>query len=269
MVLLIAGLATMTFLLLMDSWIFASTAQWLRCPYNEFTRGLFAAGSIVLSAIGLLSHSEDVSIPAILISDGLITLAISLLILQKALAVAAWRAFALVGACLFLEFLQVGVSEAIIRPFVVEAFAIPNRSMSPTFYPGDCVVANKLEHPRRWDLVLYYAIRPDGKVGNLVYCKRLVGLPGERLRFEAGKVFVNDQEKSCPSVVAGKYRTCQQFGRYHEGETITLRSDEIFLMDDSVDKSMDSRFAGPSKIATVVGVADFLYWPVSRFRLLR
>jgi signal peptidase I len=107
-----------------------------------------------------------------------------------------------------------------------------------------------------------------------VYCKRLVGLPGERLRFENGSIYVNDQAMTAPAVVAGRYHASpfQQpnpSARYEDGQTIALGSREYFLVGDDVNISADSRIYGPSDASTLVGVVDLKYWPLDRIQIFR
>jgi len=47
-----------------------------------------------------------------------------------------------------------------------------------------------------------------------------------------------------------------------------LASDEYFLIGDNIDNSGDSRRDGPSKASSLIGIADFVYWPVDKMRLL-
>jgi signal peptidase I len=64
-------------------------------------------------------------------------------------------------------------------------------SMAPTIESGDLIFINRLAYrfrePRRGDVV---AVRMPGRP--VVYVKRLLALPGERLRIDAGSVSVND-----------------------------------------------------------------------------
>lgn len=74
--------------------------------------------------------------------------------------------------------------------------------------------------PRRGDIV---AIRTGG--GEVVYVKRIVGLPGERVRIEAGRVVVNDEALDEPYV---RYRT----HGWDLGE-VALGPDEFFVVGDN------------------------------------
>jgi signal peptidase I len=148
---------------------------------------------------------------------------------------------------------------------------MPTQSMSPTIEPDDRFAAFKLLRPRRWDLVVYW--NNDAR-GRMPYVKRLVALPGERLRFDGGGVFINDQPVTVPAVLAGKCHAKLPGGarpetRYYDGDTITLGPDEYFLIGDNIDISADSRINGPSKSADLIGVIDLIYWPLGKFRVVR
>jgi signal peptidase I len=180
------------------------------------------------------------------------------------------RAAAPLGAYVAAGIAYVALAWTVLRPYAVEGFSMPTQSMAPTIVPGDRFFVNKLSTPRRWDLVAY--VNDDG-VQRAIFCKRLIGLPGERLRFEGGDVFVNDQRQPAPAVVDKRYTmafgSARSLGRYKDGETVQLGPDEFFLVGDYVDISADSRVNGPTDRSKLVGVADLRYWPISRAGLLQ
>jgi signal peptidase I len=181
-------------------------------------------------------------------------------------------AFAPFGANIIASAALAGLTIGVWKPLVVEPFVIPTRSMSPTIQPGDRVVVNKLLPPRRWDIVAYWSSGAGS--GLMVYCKRLIGLPGERLRFENGNIFINDKLMTAPAVIAGRCHASVPSMppddiKYRDGQTIVLGADEFFFIGDNLDISVDSRWQGPSKRTALVGVADLLYWPQGRFSVLR
>lgn len=88
--------------------------------------------------------------------------------------------------------------------YVVFGFVlIPVRGQGPSMWPtlrdGQFVLVNRLAYvngpPRRGDIV---ALRVGG--GRVVYIKRIVGLPGERVRLDRGIVLVNDTPLAEPYV---------------------------------------------------------------------
>src|SRR5690606_25680995 len=70
-------------------------------------------------------------------------------------------------------------------------------SMAPTIEHGQLIFINRLAYrlrePRRGDIV---AVRMAGP--SVVYVKRLLGLPGERIRIDAGKVSINGEPLAEP-----------------------------------------------------------------------
>lgn len=113
----------------------------------------------------------------------------------------------------------------LMRIFVFDYFAIPTYSMYPTLKPGDEVIVNKLLmgariykdfhfdqrgvelkswrtkgiRPIRWnDIVIFNFPHHDWKVGfviNNVYCKRVIGLPGDSIRIVDGFYRNNNYEE--------------------------------------------------------------------------
>lgn len=92
-----------------------------------------------------------------------------------------------------------------IRAFVIEPFKIPSPSMVPTLLIGDQIFVNKFVYglrvpftkkrwwegrePRRGEVVIF--LYPQDE--SLDYIKRVVGLPGDRVRIAGEKVLVNGE----------------------------------------------------------------------------
>jgi signal peptidase I len=92
----------------------------------------------------------------------------------------------------------------VIRSFLFEPFRIPSDSMMPTLFDGDFIFVSKYSYglrlpvtntlllatgtPQRGDVIVF-RLPPNPKIN---YIKRLVGLPGDRIRVdEANQVYVN------------------------------------------------------------------------------
>lgn len=94
------------------------------------------------------------------------------------------------------ELVRIGLLAAVIvfgliRPFVVQAFYIPSRSMENTLLINDHIFVNKFiyrfKQPDRWDIVVFeYPNNPRKD-----YIKRLVGLPGETVSLRDHEVFID------------------------------------------------------------------------------
>ncbi|MEO7775595.1 MAG: signal peptidase I [Steroidobacteraceae bacterium] len=102
------------------------------------------------------------------------------------------------------SFFPVAIVVLVLRAFIFEPFRIPSDSMMPTLLDGDFILVNKFAYglrvpvlntkvvsigaPERGDIVVF-RFPPDPAVN---YIKRLVGLPGDRVRIENDQIFVND-----------------------------------------------------------------------------
>lgn len=229
-------------------------------------------GTSCAVAVGVAAMPALAPAPATQTCVQLALVAVQFAILLAAIRAAfrlSWgRAFAPLGAHVATSIVAAGLALYVVRPHLVESFVLPTRSMAPTVVPGDRFTVNKLLGPRRWDLIAYRVGGPRPAV----YLKRLVALPGERLRFESGTLYINDRPApDVPAVLVGRLRASAdpRYARYAERETIALGPDEYFVIGDDVDRSVDSRVDGPVRGVAIVGVADWIYWPPSHVRIVR
>ena len=88
----------------------------------------------------------------------------------------------------------------IIRPFIVQAYFIPSPSMEPTLLgkqgAGDRILVNKFDYrlrrPTNDDVVVFLAPKETG-LENSDFIKRLIGVPGDRIKVIGGKITINDK----------------------------------------------------------------------------
>jgi signal peptidase I len=270
-----------TTLLLSDFLLISAAMAWaaraVGSPRGRFRVGLRAM--LILLGCNLATAAINAVIGEPTTLPGMIAAALFWLALQLAIMFSVvkhtfrlsfGRSFAPFGALFGVTILFLVVTLAVLKPYVSQTFVIPSASMSPTLNPGDRFFVNKLAQPRRWDLVAYWNIT-DRPPGRTIYCKRLIGLPGERLRFDNGQIYINDQAQTAPGVLAGRLTASMPFGRsrYHDGETIQLGPVEFFVVGDNLNNSADSRFSGPSNMSDIIGVMDLQYWPFSKFGVKR
>jgi len=149
----------------------------------------------------------------------------------------------------------------VIRPFVVEAFWIPSESMVHTLEVGDRVLTNKFIYdftsPKRGDIVVFKSV--EGSNEELI--KRVVGVPGDKISVQAGRLYVNNKLQKEPYV--NKDLPDKSFF----GPT-KVPPNHVFCMGDNRANSRDSRFFGPVPDKNIEGEAFLLFWPLNHLRLL-
>jgi signal peptidase I len=120
----------------------------------------------------------------------------------------------------------------VLRSFLFEPFRIPSDSMMPTLQDGDFILVNKFRYglrlpvlnrkildisePQRGDVVVF-RYPPDPAIN---YIKRLVGLPGDRVKVISDRIYVNDvpfEEKDLGRYSDGCYEN-MRLSEVHTGE---------------------------------------------------
>ena len=93
----------------------------------------------------------------------------------------------------------------VLRSFLIEPFQIPTGSMIPTLNVGDFILVNKYAYGIRLPVIGTKIISVDiperGEVmvfipphENKYYIKRVIGLPGDTVRYENKTLFINGEE---------------------------------------------------------------------------
>ncbi len=116
-------------------------------------------------------------------------------------------------------------------------------SMQPTLRDGQLVLVNRLAYwrsdPTRGDIV---ALRLAGR--RVLYIKRIVGMPGDRVRIAAGTVFVNDAALPEPYV---------QRRRGWNVPEVVLAKDEYLMIGDNRGMPMHQHDFGKARRDRIVG----------------
>lgn len=141
-----------------------------------------------------------------------------------------------IATMLLLALTLLGGCSGVSGPAECQSFTIPNAAMSPTYNAGQVVVidteAYTSAQPKRGAVVIVSEPDKRGQEEAL----RVIGLPGETVQLTATQTHINDRLLSEPFVL---YRGTQQ------PLTVTLISNQYFLMGDNRPQSSDSRAFGP------------------------
>src|SRR3990167_4323980 len=103
-------------------------------------------------------------------------------------------------AMFFLELVKVavlaGITIGFVRYFIFKPFYVEGQSMDPTFLEKEYLIIDeisyRLKEPERGEVVVFKA----PVTHNDYYLKRIIGLPGERVKVEDNKVIIYNNENS-------------------------------------------------------------------------
>ena len=162
----------------------------------------------------------------------------------------------------------------VIHNFVAQPFEVEQQSMVPTVNPGEYVLIDKIS-PRfqdyqRGDIVVFQPPEGYGQ-GGVPFIKRVIGLPGDTVSLENGRVFVTPPGGSPvrldePYVVrAIDGGTAPTLPKNADGTSSwTVAPGTYFVMGDNRPDSQDSRFFGPVDRELIIGRAWLRYFPLDR-----
>lgn len=198
------------------------------------------------------------------------------------------------------SFFPVFLIVLVLRSFLVEPFRIPSNSMMPTLLTGDFILVNKYTYgirlpvldyklvelgaPERGDVVVFRAPQDP----STPFIKRVVGIPGDEIRYHRQTLFVNGQR--VPQERTGSYTgsgsgagmtgaslrrellegaphdilveqrgsTSGSFHEMGEGRWVVPEG-HYFVLGDNRDHSHDSRFWGFVPDRLLIGKA-FVIW---------
>ncbi len=191
------------------------------------------------------------------------------------------------------SFFPIILAVLVLRSFVVEPFRIPSGSMLPTLQIGDFILVNKYTYglrlpvlntkivevgePQRGDIVVFrYPKNPE-----IDYIKRVVGLPGDTVRYVDKTLYINGEPVPLEplggyvSPVTGlpvpgmqlyledldgvRHQILIDAGRPAIDTEMRVPEGHYFVMGDNRDNSNDSRFWGTVPEENLVGKAFFVW----------
>jgi signal peptidase I len=179
-----------------------------------------------------------------------------------------------------------------VQAYVVKPYRIPSGSMIPTLAIGQRILVDRIgmhfSSPRVGEIYVFHppadytacadpregesaAGTPDGRACDVVqrdessqtFVKRVVGLPGDRLRIVNGEVIRNGRPEHAPYIIR-----CQDNPSCDFPGTIVVPKGDYYMMGDNRPNSEDSRFWGPVPRSWLIGQVFFTYWPPDRIGTL-
>jgi signal peptidase I len=173
---------------------------------------------------------------------------------------------------------------------LVQAFVIPTGSMEDTLLIGDHLLVDKLAYAPPGPVSKHLLPYSDVERGDIIvfrypidinqtFVKRVIGVPGDRLRLENKQVFLNGKKLAEPY----KFHKTEYMDSYRDnfpGEPnvavfppaqvmlesnvvkgeVVVPPDNYFAMGDNRDSSLDSRYWGFVPRKNIIGKPLIIYW---------
>ena len=147
-----------------------------------------------------------------------------------------------------------------IRYFIFQPFLVRGQSMEPNFQDGDYLIIDEISYrfnqPQRGEVIVFKSPNYPSQR----FIKRIIGLPGEEIKVENGKVFVSkdgqiwaldESDYLSPSIItSGDIR-------------VSLGKDEYFVLGDNRKSSYDSRRWGVLPAEDIIGRVFIRAWPLT------
>jgi signal peptidase I len=173
---------------------------------------------------------------------------------------------------------------------LVQAFVIPTGSMESTLLIGDHLLVDKLAYAPPGTLSKYLLPYRPVKRGDIIvfrypvniretFVKRVIGVPGDRIRLENKQVFLNGKQLAEPYVQhidpqmdpyrddfpaqPDRYvspRALEMFRDNVKNNEVTVPPNSYFAMGDNRDSSLDSRYWGFVPRENIIGKPLIIYW---------
>ena len=149
----------------------------------------------------------------------------------------------------YLPYLVIIIIVILIRTFLVTPIRVNGSSMDKTLSDGEIMILIKPVEIKREKIVV---INKKFEGSNII--KRVIGMPGEKIKCEDGIIYINDK----------KYNDKYAYGETYDFEEVILKEDEYFVLGDNRLVSKDSRYLGPVNKKYIEGTTNIVIFPFKK-----
>ena len=129
------------------------------------------------------------------------------------------------------------VAVLFINNFIIVNAQVPSSSMENTIMPGNRLIGTRFSYwfsePERGDIVIFHYPLDE----KIIYIKRVIGLPGETVRIEDGKIYINGSETPLDEPYLKEEWLVE-----NTGFSYTIPEDCWLMLGDNRNNSADSRY---------------------------
>lgn len=148
------------------------------------------------------------------------------------------------------------VAVLLIRTFLVTPVYVSGSSMSPTLNNGEILILNKLDKDyKRFDVVVI-DYKSDKLNERLI--KRVIGLPGDKIKYKDGKLYVNNKE------VYDKFSTFTEDFNMSLFNLTEIPEGKYLVLGDNRIESLDSRRLGLIDEKDIKGTVNLRIFPLNK-----
>ena len=138
-----------------------------------------------------------------------------------------------------------------VRIFIAQPFIVNGASMDPTFEHGEYLIVDQVSYrfnkPERGDVIVFKYPNDTRQF----FIKRVVGLPGERIKIDGTEVTIFNETFPEGTVLDEPY--IKSKSRHGSKPDITLSNSEYYVLGDNRLESSDSRSWGPLRKELIIG----------------
>ena len=165
----------------------------------------------------------------------------------------------------FVEVVLLALALFVIISFAVQTIHVMGPSMENTLQNNDFLIASKISYrlhdPQRGDIVIF---KPSNDAAH-DYIKRIIAVPGDKLKISHAQVFVNGhqlKEDYLPEPWTWS-------DTWNQGNEDTVPAGKYFVMGDNRNHSTDSRFLGYQPKDQFLGKAWVRIWPLNTLTVFK
>ena len=138
----------------------------------------------------------------------------------------------------------------LIRTYIITPVIVNGESMSPTLKNNELLLLKKYDKKiERFDIVVF-------KYNDSRLIKRVIGLPGDKVEYKDGKLYINNEEMVDP--FSNITKDFKYIG--------VVSENSYFVLGDNRNDSVDSRMIGSVTKDMLLGSTDLSIWPIKTLK---
>lgn len=149
----------------------------------------------------------------------------------------------------YMPYILIIIIVILIRTFIATPIKVNGTSMYDTLNHKDTMILNKIDVKinklERFDIVVI-------ETGDTYIIKRIIGLPGETIKYQNGKLYINGKKINDPYF---KNENTSDF------ESVKIPKNHYYVLGDNRTDSIDSRIIGPVNLENIKGTTKLIIFP--------